>query len=57
MRHVGIPPTLEALKPNDIASIAKQAVGEAHMNYPVPRYMTATECAELLGRMLPRVGG
>jgi alcohol dehydrogenase len=57
MRHVGIPPTLEALKPNDIASIAKQAVGEAHMNYPVPRYMTETECAELVGRMLPRASG
>jgi alcohol dehydrogenase class IV len=57
MSRVGIPPTLEALKPNDIAAIAKQAVAEAYMNYPVPRYMTATECAELLGRMLARVSG
>jgi len=55
MSRVGIPATLEALKPNDIAAIAKQAVAEAYMNYPVPRYMTETECGELVGRMLGRV--
>ena len=57
MGRVGIPPTLEALKPNDIASIAKQAVAEAYMNYPAPRYMTATQCRELVGRMLAQVSG
>ena len=57
MGRVGIPPTLEALKPNDIAAIAKHAVAEAYMNYPVPRYMTETECGELVGRMLTRGHG
>jgi alcohol dehydrogenase class IV len=57
MGRVGIPATLEALKPKDIASIAKQAVAEAYMNYPVPRYMTQAECAELVGRMLAQVSG
>jgi len=54
MDRVGIPPTLEALKRSDIPAIAKQALAEANMNYPVPRYMTATECGELIGRMLAR---
>jgi hypothetical protein len=27
------------------------------MNYPVPRYMTETECGELVGRMLARGRG
>jgi len=52
MGRVGIPSTLEALKRSDIPAIAKQAVAEASMNYPVPRYMTETECGELIGRML-----
>ncbi len=54
MDRVGIPRTLEALKLSDIPAIAKQALAEANMNYPVPRYMTETECGELIGRMLPR---
>ncbi len=52
MERIGIPPTLEALKPTDIAGIAKQALAEANMNYPVPRYMTQAECEALIGRML-----
>jgi len=49
---VGIPSTLEALAPADIPAIARQALAEAHMNYPVPRYMRQDECEALLGRVL-----
>lgn len=49
---VGIPPTLAALRPGDIAAIAREALAEAHMNYPVPRYMDAADCEQLIGRLL-----
>ena len=50
-KEVGIPETLEALRREDIAPIAKQALGEAFMNYPVPRYMEQAEAEGLLGAM------
>ena len=49
---VAIPTTLEALERRHIAPIAEQALAEAWANYPVPRYMTAPECEELLERMV-----
>jgi alcohol dehydrogenase class IV len=52
MEEVGIPPTLDALRVEDIPGIARQAVAEAHLNYPVPRYMSQTECEGLLRQML-----
>ena len=52
MTRVGIPATLQALRPTDISPIAKQAVAEAYANYPVPRYMTQFECEALIGKML-----
>jgi alcohol dehydrogenase class IV len=51
MSKVEIPNTLESLKRTDIPAIAAQAVGEAHMNYPVPRYMSQRDCEALLQRM------
>ncbi|RMF23966.1 MAG: iron-containing alcohol dehydrogenase [Deltaproteobacteria bacterium] len=50
--EVGIPPTLDALRRSDIPAIARQAVTEAHMDYPVPRYMDQSECERMLERML-----
>lgn len=49
---VGIPETLEALREDDIPRIAQQAVAEAHLNYPVPRYMSQAQCEGLLREML-----
>jgi len=54
MSRIGIPPTLETLKSNDIPAIAKQALAEAYTNYPVPRYMSQPEAEALLARMLTR---
>lgn len=48
---VEIPSTLDALKRSDIPAIASQATDEAHMNYPVPRYMSPQDCEALLQRM------
>jgi len=49
---VEIPETLEALKAEDVPRIAEQALAEAQMNYPVPRYMKQAECEGLLRGML-----
>ena len=50
---VGIPPTLAALQRHDIPEIARAALAEAQMNYPVPRYMEREDCEALVGRLLP----
>lgn len=51
-QKVGIPSTLAALQEGDIAAIAESALAEAHMNYPVPRYMSQPECEALLRKVL-----
>jgi alcohol dehydrogenase len=52
--RVGIPPTLAALQRHDIPEIARAALAEAQMNYPVPRYMETADCEALIGRLLPQ---
>jgi alcohol dehydrogenase class IV len=49
---VGIPPTLDALKEDDVKAIATQALAESFCNYPVPRYMDQRQCEGLLRQML-----
>ena len=51
MNRIGIPSTLDALKESDIPAIARQALAEAHLVYPVPRYMSQRECEALLARL------
>jgi alcohol dehydrogenase len=52
MAKIGIPPTLAALREADVPAIATQALGEAHLNYPVPRYMSGPQCEALLRKMI-----
>jgi alcohol dehydrogenase class IV len=52
MAEIGIPYTLDALREQDIPAIARQALAEAHLNYPVPRYMSQPECETLLRAIL-----
>ncbi len=52
LRDFDIPETLDALKTEDIPKIAKLALEEAHMNYPVPKYMNQKVCENLLGKMV-----
>ncbi len=52
MSTIEIPYTLDALKREDIPAIATQALAEAHLNYPVPRYMDQPECERILGAIL-----
>ena len=44
---------IAALEARDIAVIARAALAEAHMNYPVPRYMSQQECEDLIRKALP----
>jgi len=46
-----IPSQLDALKQEDIPKIAKLALEEAHMNYPVPKYMNQKTCESLILKM------
>lgn len=52
MTKIDIPQKLDALVRSDIGPIAKQALGEADFNYPVPRYMTQPQCEALLKEIL-----
>jgi alcohol dehydrogenase class IV len=52
MAKIGIPPTLDALREADVPAIATKALSEAHLNYPVPRYMSQPQCEELLRKIV-----
>jgi alcohol dehydrogenase class IV len=50
---LGIPTHLAALREEDIPALAKAACHEAHVGYPVPRYMTTEVCEQLIRSVLP----
>lgn len=52
MAKIDIPPTLDALVEADVTPVARQALSEAHMNYPVPRYMAQAQCEAMLRQMI-----
>lgn len=49
---LGIPRHLDALREQDIPSLAEAACAEAN-TYPVPRYMTQAQCEDLIRQVLP----
>jgi alcohol dehydrogenase class IV len=51
--RLGIPPTLDALREKDIAALARAACHEADVSYPVPLYMSQTECEAVIRQVLP----
>jgi alcohol dehydrogenase class IV len=54
-RDLQIPTQLDALQVNDIPALARAACKEAHTGYPVPRYMTISQCEGLIRKLLPKV--
>lgn len=50
--HFGIPSTLDKLKPEHIAPIARAARAEARFTYAVPRYMDQDQAVDVISRML-----
>ena len=51
-QQMAIPPGLSELEPEDIPSLAKQALKEAHPEYPVPKFMDLNSCEKLLKSLL-----
>jgi len=51
-QQMAIPAGLGELDPKDIPSLAKQALNEAHPEYPVPKFMDLNSCEKLLGSLL-----
>lgn len=51
--RLGIPRTLDNLRKEHIAELARNACWEADANYPVPRRMTEADCQSLLRAVLP----
>ncbi|NKI18705.1 iron-containing alcohol dehydrogenase [Spongiibacter sp. KMU-166] len=51
--NLGIPTSLDALNVDDIPSIAKGALNEAHNTYFVPQYMKQKQCEMLIKKMVP----
>jgi alcohol dehydrogenase class IV len=51
--EVGVPTSLDALREADIPDLASGACAEAHLGYPVPRYMDQATCEALIRRLLP----
>ena len=49
---LGIPRHLDALRDDDIPALAQAACAEAN-TYPVPRYMTQSQCEALIRQVLP----
>jgi alcohol dehydrogenase len=56
-QDLGIPTHLEALQESDIPALAKAACFEAHTGYPVPRYMSQTQCEAMIRQVLPQKAG
>jgi alcohol dehydrogenase class IV len=50
---LGIPTTLDALREADIPALAEAACNEAHLGYPVPRYMDVQTCEQIIRLVLP----
>lgn len=50
--RLGIPSTLAALREADIAALARAACHEADTNYPVPLYLSQTECEAVFRKVL-----
>ena len=51
--RLGIPATLDALREEDVAKLARAACREADANYPVPLYMSQAICESVIRLALP----
>jgi len=51
-RNMGIPTGIPQLQASDIPRLARQALAEAHPQYPVPRLMKQAECEDILQKLL-----
>jgi alcohol dehydrogenase class IV len=50
-QRLGIPATVAPLRSDDIPTISRAVLREAHPSYPVPRLMNQANCEALLRRL------
>jgi alcohol dehydrogenase class IV len=51
-QQMAIPTELKDLKAEDITTLARKALNEAHPEYPVPKFMDLNSCEQLLENLL-----
>ena len=51
-QQMAIPTGLNDLKAEDIPTLARKALKEAHPDYPVPKFMDLNSCEKLLESLL-----
>ncbi len=51
LERMNMPKNLHEIESNDIPSLAKATLKEAHWNYPVPLYMDQAECESLIAKI------
>jgi alcohol dehydrogenase len=49
--RVGIPETLDKVDAKDIPELVRRALAEAHGTYPVPKYMTVSDCLRVISQV------
>ena len=50
-RQLNIPPVVSELQDDDIPGLCRGILQEAHPDYPVPRLMTASDCASVMRKL------
>ena len=50
-RQLNIPPVVSELQDDDIPGLCQGILQEAHPDYPVPRLMTASDCASVMRKL------
>ncbi len=50
-KYMNIPEHIDAIKQEDVTTIAQRALHEANPLYPVPKIMSFPECVELIGKI------
>ena len=51
---VGIPATLDKVQAKDIQELVRRALAEAHGTYPVPKYMSISDCEHVINLIAGR---
>jgi hypothetical protein len=51
---LGIPATLDKIDAKDIPELVRRALAEAHGTYPVPKYMSNSDCLDVISLVAGR---
>jgi alcohol dehydrogenase len=51
---LGIPATLDKVDAKDIPELVRRALAEAHGTYPIPKYMSNSDCLDVINLVAGR---